>query len=182
MINQSRLRQFSWIVVLAICFGLFLALSFRTHSVKSEVLLAEREIIALEREANMLETEFQTRASQRQLADWNAVEFGYAAPRADQFLENERQLAALGSSVRPDAPSPLRIARKLPPKANPDALEDFPAIAMVSPITGRPVTLEVAARADAEATFSDSFGEFLSNASPVREARAAEASGAEAGE
>ena len=38
----SRLRQIGWLVVMAACFGLFLALSFRVHAVKSEVRLAER--------------------------------------------------------------------------------------------------------------------------------------------
>ncbi len=177
MILKSRLRQFGWLALLAVCFALFLALSFQTHAVRSEVQLAERKIIALEREASMLETEFQTRASQRQLADWNAVEFGYAAPRADQYLENERQLASLGSAELPDAPTPLRVARNMPASLAAGGAADVPNIAMVSPITGKPVTLEVAARAQAEASFGDSFGEFLSNASPVREARAAAASG-----
>ena len=81
----SRLRQIGWLVVIATCLGLFLALSFRVHAVKSEVRLAERQIIALKNETLMLETEFQARANQRQLANWNAVEFGYEAPRADQY-------------------------------------------------------------------------------------------------
>ena len=38
----SRLRQVGWAVVLAAVAGLFVALSFQVHSVKSEVLLAER--------------------------------------------------------------------------------------------------------------------------------------------
>lgn len=182
MIAKSRLHQLGWIALLAICLGLFLALSFQTHSVRSEVLLAEREIIALERETSMLETEFQTRASQRQLADWNAVEFGYSAPRADQYLENERQLASLGSEERPDAPTPLRVARNVPASLAAGEAADIPQIAMVSPVTGKPITLEVAARAQAEASFGDSFSEFLSNASLVREARAADSSGLGAGE
>ena len=67
------MRQIGWLVVLAAVAALFFALSFQVHSVKSEVLLAERQIIRLEREAMMLETEFQARANQRQLYEWNAV-------------------------------------------------------------------------------------------------------------
>ena len=73
----SRLRQIGWAVALSICVTGFVALTFRVNAVKSEVRLAEREIIALEREKLLLETEFQTRANQQQLANWNRVEFGY---------------------------------------------------------------------------------------------------------
>jgi hypothetical protein len=106
----SRLRQIGWNAVPVICLALFLALSFQVNAVKREVLLAERQIIALEREKMMLETEFQTRASQRQLAQWNALEFGYKAPNAGQFLESERQLAALGTPRAVSAPDPIRVA------------------------------------------------------------------------
>jgi hypothetical protein len=177
MIIQSRFKQFGWLAVLAICLGLFIALSFQTHSVKTEVLLAERKIIALERETGMLETEFQTRASQRQLSDWNAVEFGYRAPRADQYLENERHLASLGSPVRVDAPPPIRVARNVPSGLEEAGENDLAEIAMVSPITGKPVTLSAAERAKAEASLTDDLGELLAQASPVKPAQAAEASG-----
>ena len=95
----SRIRQMGWMAVLAACLALFAVLSFNVHAVKSEVQLAERQIIALERETLMLETEFQARASQRQLAEWNSVELGYKAPRADQYLDNERQLTSLGQPL-----------------------------------------------------------------------------------
>ena len=110
----SRIRQMGWFAVLAACVALFAVLSFNVHAVKSEVLLAERSIIALERETLVLETEFQSRASQRQLAEWNSVELGYEAPRADQYLESERQLAALGTPRGVDAPSPVRVALNRP--------------------------------------------------------------------
>lgn len=166
MMTGSRLRQIGWAAALMACLGLFLALSFRVHAVKSEVLLAERDIIALQHETMILETEFQARASQRQLADWNAVEFGYHAPRADQYLQNERQLASLGLPQGPGAPSPIRIARAEP--AN--GVQDHTP--MVSPITGKPVQLAVAQQADAQSGFADAFGEILAEASPVRPAQA----------
>ena len=94
---SARMRSIGWAAVLAVCIALFIGLTFQVNSVKSQVRLAERHIVALEREKMMLETEFETRASQQQLANWNTVEFGYRAPRADPFLENERELAGLGS-------------------------------------------------------------------------------------
>ena len=100
----SRLRQLGWVVTLALCSALFVALTFKVNSVRSEVRLAERRIVSLQRERVLLETEFETRASQQQLAQWNAVDFGYQAPGADQYLEGERQLASLGEPRAVGAP------------------------------------------------------------------------------
>lgn len=171
IVSGSRLRQIGWVAVLALCLGLFLALSFRVHAVKSAVLLAERQIVELERETLVLETEFQARASQRQLANWNVVEFGYLAPRADQYLQGERQLASLGSPQAPGAPAPIRIARaQLEDGSAPAVIRDRE---MVSPISGAPVTLASADSADAPtAMFADAFEDFLIEASPIRAAQA----------
>ena len=163
----SRIRQMGWAAVLAACIALFALLSFQVQTVRSEVLLAEREIIALERNVLMLETEFQTRASQRQLAEWNTIELGYKAPRADQYLESNRQLAKLGQDAAPGAPPPIRVAR-----AELTAADQAPRD-MVSPITGEPVTLASASsEEDTGAVFADAFGEFLIEASPIRAANA----------
>lgn len=163
----SRVRQIGWLAVLAVCVAAFVLLSFRVQTVRSEVLLAEREIVRLENEVLMLETEFQTRASQRQLAGWNAVELGYEAPRADQFLENDRQLAALGAPAGLDAPEPIRVAYSDSQEAPVQSGK------MVSPITGAPITFaSVEEDSDAGAVFTEAFGDFLIEASPIRAANA----------
>ncbi|GAA4643225.1 hypothetical protein GCM10023115_11850 [Pontixanthobacter gangjinensis] len=131
--SGSRLRQIGWMVALSICAAFFMALTFRVNAVKSEVRLAEREIIALENERIMLETEFQTRANQQQLADWNRIEFGYRAPDASQYVENERQLASLGLPRTSGAPDPIRVARAV--EAEDDGF--FPDL--VSPMSGKPL-------------------------------------------
>ncbi len=176
MITRNQMRSLGWIAVLAICASLFAALSLRVHAIKSEVLLAERKIVALERQTLLLETEFETRASQRQLAGWNAVEFGVEAPRADQYLEGERQLASLGQPLGPDAPTPIRFARAT------QAGDHETGVAverrMVSPITGEAITLASAnTEKNAGAMFADAFGDFLVEASPIRAARAQSAAG-----
>ncbi len=107
----SRNRKLGWIVMILLAFCSLVMLTFRVNAVKSEVRELERQIIAAERQTLLLETEFQTRASQRQLASWNALEFGYAAPRADQYINNRAQLASLGQPRGADAPSPIRVAR-----------------------------------------------------------------------
>lgn len=171
MMNSSQARSLGWVAVLAICCVAVIVLSFRVHAVKSEVLLAERQLIALKREKLLLETEFQTRASQRQLAEWNQVEFGYDAPRAGQFLDGERQLASLGEVRSPDAPSPIRLAR-----ADTGDTGDAPArteAPMRSPVSGAKVTLASASsEKDAGAVFAQAFGDFLIEASPIRPAKA----------
>lgn len=130
MSRGSRLRQTGWIVLLTLCGVFFLVLTFHVNSVKNKVHLAERTIISLEQEKLTLEIEFQARANQQQLANWNKIDFGYEAPRADQYLDNERQLAALGLARDAGAPAPIRVA--LGPDEN-DA--SFPS--MESPITGQ---------------------------------------------
>ena len=114
MFQSSRVRQIGWLLALGACLAALLALTFKVNAVKSEVRLVERQIIAAEHSKLMLETEFQTRASQHQLAAWNQVEFGYSAPRADQYIEQERQLAALGTPRGINAPQPIRVAMLRP--------------------------------------------------------------------
>lgn len=110
MTANARMRQIGWIVLLAVSLAALLALTFKVNAVKGQVRLVERQIIAAQQHKLMLETEFQTRASQHQLSNWNAVEFGYDAPRADQYVEHERQLAALGAPRGMGAPRPIRFA------------------------------------------------------------------------
>ena len=91
----------------------------------------ESKIVSLKRDIQFLDVEFQTRANQHQLAALNAVEFGYVAPGASQYIEGERQLAALGVPRGPGAPRPIRMANAAP------ASEDVPFMAMVSPVGPR---------------------------------------------
>jgi len=132
MTQESRLRRMGWIAVLAICTILYLGLHLKVHAVRSEVVRSERQIVALEDEKTLLETEFETRASQQQLASWNRVEFGYAAPTASQFVGSERQLAKFGTPRAAGAPEPIRVAAL----ATGDDAPPFPKF--VSPL-GKPV-------------------------------------------
>src|SRR5690606_19338404 len=77
VMGGSSLRRIGWAAVLVVCTALYLALHLRVNAVKSQVLRAERQIVALEQQKLLLETEFETRSNQQQLATWNDVEFGY---------------------------------------------------------------------------------------------------------
>ena len=109
-LNRDRVRSIGWAFVLTVCFALTMALTFRVNAVKSQVRLAEREIVSLQRQKLFLETEFEARSNQQHLKAINDVEFGYQAPRAEQYIEGERQLASLGKPRGPDAPAPIRVA------------------------------------------------------------------------
>jgi hypothetical protein len=133
--SRVSLRRIGWAALLAVCCALLFALSLRVNALKSEVRRTENRIVALKTETMYLETEYETRSNQQQLSAWNAVDFGYVAPSAGQYMENVRQLAALGKAAGPDAPSPIRVA-----SAPTEAPSMLPA--MVSPLTGKPLGAE----------------------------------------
>jgi hypothetical protein len=155
-LTRDRVRSIGWAAVLLICLFITVALTFRVNAVKGQVQLAERQIVELRRQKLLLETEFETRANQQQLASLNNVEFGYQAPTAGQYLEGERQLASLGKARGPNAPSPIRVANA----AVPAEASLLPA--MVSPLTGKAMAAEVKDDGDEEPVTSANLRERLS--------------------
>lgn len=142
-VTAQRLRSVGWIAMLLVCASLVMVLAFRVNALRSQVHQSDMRIVALKQETMYLETEFETRANQQQLKAWNDVEFGYVAPGAAQFLDNERQLAAYAKPVEPGAPAPIRVASA---DDSVVAAAAFPA--MVSPLSGRPLGEEDGAKAD----------------------------------
>lgn len=133
MIPQTRIRRMGWLAALLICFALYALLHLKVTAVESEVVRAERQIIALEEANLLLETEFLTRSNQMRLSAWNRVDFGFVAPTAAQFIENERQLASFGGPRAADAPAPIMLAGM----SGEEELPEFPKL--VSPLTGKPL-------------------------------------------
>ena len=131
-LTRDRIRSIGWAVVLTVCAALCAALFLRVNAVKSEVHKTERQIVSLKRQILFLETEFQTRSNQHQLKALNDVEFGYKAPRAEQYIEGERQLAALGKARGPGAPAPIRVASTVQTTQSGSA----PFMAMLPPVRG----------------------------------------------
>lgn len=142
MLSRSRARSIGWAMTLVVCFALTIALTFKVNAVKSQVRLTERRIAALRTEKSLLETEFETRANQQQLTALNEVEFGYKAPTAGQYLESERQLAALGKPRGPGAPEMIRVAASQPPA------DDTGLPAMVNPLSGKAMAAEAPRRGE----------------------------------
>ena len=131
-LTRNRLHSIGWAVVLGICLAFAVVLTLRVNAVKGQVRQTESRIVSLKREIQFLDVEFQTRANQRQLAALNSVDFGYVAPSAGQYIEGERQLAALGMPPGPDAPRPIRMA-----SAAASDGEAMPFMEMVSPVGPR---------------------------------------------
>jgi len=141
-LTRDRVRSIGWVTLLTFCLALTAALTLRVNAVKSEVHHAERRIIHMRGEITFLETEYQTRSNQHQLRSLNDIEFGYTAPRAQQYIEGARQLAVIGQPRGPSAPAPIRVAH------GPGEEMPAPFLKMLSPVTGEPA-VEPAPRGDA---------------------------------
>ena len=135
-LTRNRMQSIGWAFVLTICVALTVALMLRVNAVKGQVRETENRIVSLKREIRFLEVEYQTRGNQQQLAALNSVEFGYVAPGAGQYIEGERQLAALGVPRAADAPKPIRMAHGV------TQTEKLAFSEMVSPLTGKPAASE----------------------------------------
>ena len=135
--SRASLRRIGWAALLGLCCAALFGMALKVNALRSEVRQAENRILALKRETLYLETEFETRSNQQQLAAWNAVDFGYQAPGPGQYLENPRQLAALGKPAGPGAPAPIRVA------AAPGEAPVLPGL--VSPLIGDPLGQDDAA-------------------------------------
>lgn len=132
-LTRDRVHSIGWISVLLVCGALTIALTLRVNAVKSQVHDTEKSIVYVQRDIDFLETEFQTRSNQQALQQLNDLEFGYKAPGAAQYIEGERQLAALGKAAGPGAPEPIRYANA-EKRATQD--DEGSLLAMVSPVTG----------------------------------------------
>ena len=169
MMTTARLRQIGWSVLLGLCLTAIAALSLTVHAVRNEAVLADKRIVALKKQKRLLETEFQARANQHQLARWNRVDLGLVAPRADQYIDARAELIALGLPQSKDAPSMIRVAR-----ADAAEAEAFARRDMVSPVSGRPITLASVQDSDdgAGTLLVEAFDDFLIELSPIRPAKA----------
>ncbi|GAA5061980.1 hypothetical protein GCM10023208_31950 [Erythrobacter westpacificensis] len=139
MTPHRRIRRIGWLAALGTCIALYALLHVKVNAVHAEVVRAERQIVRLEEQNMLLETEFLTRSSQVQLAAWNRVDFGFEAPKAEQFIESPMQLASFGSPRTADAPAPIRLAGM----TTGEDIAEFPKL--VSPLTGKPVDERVLA-------------------------------------
>lgn len=110
MTSRNRMQSVLWTGSVVVATALSLVLMLQVKAVNSEIAETEKAIVSTKQQIAALETEFQTRSRQQQLVRWNEVDFGYVAPRADQFLDGRAQLASLGKQVEIIDAQPVRIA------------------------------------------------------------------------
>lgn len=96
MLMAARKLQSIGLVLLVLVFAMILyPVSLKVAAERSELASIERQITRSSDNIRYLEAELAVRASLAQLERWNSESFGYAAPTAEQYLKNERQLASL---------------------------------------------------------------------------------------
>jgi hypothetical protein len=96
MLMAARKLRGIGLVLLVLLFAMMLyPVSLKVAATRSELSRIEKQIERTRDNIRYLESELAVRASMRQLEQWNAETFGYSAPNADQYLENERKLASL---------------------------------------------------------------------------------------
>lgn len=101
MLMAARKLQGIGLVLIVLIFAMILyLLSVNVAATRSELAQVNRDIANSRDAIRYLENEYAVRASMRQLERWNADNFGYAAPVAEQYLAGERQLASLDGLPR----------------------------------------------------------------------------------
>lgn len=155
MLMAARKLQGIGLVLLVLIFAMMLyPVSLNVAATRSELAKIERQIDRARGNIRYLESELAVRASMRQLERWNADTFGYSAPSAAQYLENERQLASLDRLPRARGANDVApvLMAMVSPVAMPAPAEPKPAAAPDAdraPEKARPVLIaQTAVRSD----------------------------------
>ncbi|MFD1036388.1 hypothetical protein ACFQ15_17265 [Sphingomonas hankookensis] len=121
---------------------------------RGRVEAVERSIVQARKDIRALETEFDTRANMAQLERWNGDVLSLAAPRAEQYVGGEHQLASLpgrteGGNVAlayvvPAAPMEMAAATPEPTLAA-TAITAAPVVAPAKAEKAKPVVKPVGA-------------------------------------
>jgi hypothetical protein len=151
MIAQ-RMRPIGWVAGVAAAALSFYLVSLQVASERAALEGVERKIAVTQRQIRHLETEFSARASLRQLEAYNQDVLALGAPKAEQYLTGEVQLASYapaegGDIGKPAAPVALASAEPakrpvLRPAVVTDAKSDG---APVIPAVRRPPLIQTVA-------------------------------------
>ena len=99
---------------------------------RGRVEAVERSIVQARKDIRALETEFDTRANMAQLERWNGDVLALAAPRAEQYVGGEHQLASLPGRTEGGNVALAYVVPSAPMELAPPAPE--PALAAVEPV------------------------------------------------
>ncbi len=113
-----RFRALGWVAGIAsAATGLYL-ISLQVAAERAKLEDVDRRIAAAHRDMRQLQTELGTRANMRQLEKWNDDVLALSAPRAEQYLHGEAQLASL-STEQPSALPSAAVPRAVLVAASP---------------------------------------------------------------
>ncbi|WP_293882827.1 hypothetical protein [Sphingomonas sp.] len=101
MIAQ-RFRSLGWVAGVTTAAVSLYMVSLQVAAERGKLESVERQIALAQRNMRQLQTELGTRASLRQLEKWNGDVLALSAPKAQQFLHGEAELASLGSGAIDD--------------------------------------------------------------------------------
>ncbi len=152
MIAIRRLQSIFWILLVA--FGALSAylISLRVSTERNAVRQLERKIAQMRADIRYLETEFEARASMRQLEKWNARDYRFVTATAGQYLPDERALAALDrvpSNGETFVAPPVMMAMAEPDAATPSAPAPVKAAADPKPVSAPAAIVRAALAAPA---------------------------------
>jgi hypothetical protein len=131
-------KGFGWILSLATVAPSCYLVSSAVAAERGRVEAVDRAIIQAKRDIRGLETEFGTRANLAQLEQWNGDLLALAAPRPDQYVAGEAQVASLGVG----ASAELKQAALIVPAGVP---QPVPAVAEAMPAAPSPAVVATAA-------------------------------------
>lgn len=120
-----RMRPIGWVAGVACAALSFYLVSLQVATERTALESTERRIAVTQRQIRQLETEFSARASLRQLESYNNAVLALGAPKVQQYLTDEVQLASYspadgGDIGRPAASTALASAQATPaPTARP---------------------------------------------------------------
>lgn len=89
MIAVKRLQSLFWVLLVALGALATYLVSLGVGTERNELMRVRARIEAARADIRYLETEFGARASMRQLERWNAEDFLYTTPTAQQYLEGK---------------------------------------------------------------------------------------------
>lgn len=140
-----RLKGLGWLTGCAIVAIGFYLVSSQVAAERKRLEQVDRRILSAERDIRALETEFDVRANLAQLERWNGNTLALTVPTAQQFVRDERALAALSPVQGLPAPGrdvQIQTAQLIVPAA--PVATAMPAVATASATT-TPAVVKVAA-------------------------------------
>jgi hypothetical protein len=141
MIGQF-FRPLGWVAGVATAATCLYMVSLQVAAERGKLESVERQIASAQHDMRQLQTELGTRASLRQLEKWNGDVLALSAPKAQQFLHGEKELASLGSDAiddgTPNAPPAVMNASFTPVEAAP-AVPAVPKIIQAAVVVPTPV-------------------------------------------